>query len=164
MQEEWRIIEEFPDYEISDYGNIRNLRFNRPKQSSINNRGMVVTCLSSKGKHYTRSIAILVATAFLGEPDNDYEDSVINLDGDKHNCRFDNLAWRTRHFAVRYNRERMIDPYPEWNKPFKMIETNERFFNPREPAIKYGLLESSITISLFIGSPVFPGNYSFSFW
>jgi hypothetical protein len=163
MSELWKVVEEFPNYEVSNLGGVRNAKHDRPNKTSINNRGILITAFYKHGKLYRRALSNVVARLFLPPPEREDFNSVINLNGDRFNCRSDNLAWRPYHFAVKYFRERALEPFPRWNKPFVMVETGEVFQSPNECATRYGLLETGIYLSLVKGNTVFPGDYTFTF-
>jgi hypothetical protein len=75
-------------------------------------------------------------------------DTPINLDGDRFNCCLQNLMWRPRWFAVQYNRqfrERYDRPI---EVPLKAADTKEVFPNSLAAAIRYGLLERDVVLSI----------------
>ncbi len=102
MTEIWRPIEAFPGYSVSDHGRIRADKSGRILQLNLNQYGLVQVGLMREGVQYHRSVPLLVARAFL-EPPFEPFDTPINLDGDRHNNHVDNLVWRPRWFAIRYN-------------------------------------------------------------
>src|SRR5512136_2589031 len=151
MIELWKVVNEFPNYEVSNLGGVRNIKFHRPNKTSLNNRGSLITAFYKGGKLYRRALSTIVAKSFLPPPERDDFDCVINLDGDKLNCVWTNLAWRPYHFAVKYNRERIYDPFPDWNTTFYDQSTGESYQTLQECAIRYGLLEGAIYMSLLQG-------------
>jgi hypothetical protein len=163
MHEQWKVVDEFPNYEVSNFGEIRNSKFSRPNRTSLNTNGVVTTYLCKDKKQYARSLALIVAKAFLDKPERADFTNIIHLDGNKQNCLPSNLVWRPYHFAVKYNRERLKDPFPDWSTSFRVNETNEVFDHPRDFAMKYGLLEMAIYSALVEGRPLFPGNFTVEF-
>lgn len=103
MGENWKIIEGFEDYKISNLGKIKSLKSNKEKelQLIIDNRGYYVINLCKEGKMYQRLIHRLVAQHFINNPNN-Y--NVINhKDLNKLNNNKDNLEWcNTRHNVLHY--------------------------------------------------------------
>lgn len=161
MLEEWLPLELFPDYAVSNYGYVKNLRNDKLLTRSPVQYGMLTVALMHDGQQFRRSIATLVAQTFLEEPPRDDFNTPIHLDGDRANCRADNLAWRPRWFAINYHLERRKSPYEGWDADFRLNETWEVFDTLSDPAIKYGLLERDIHKSIVEGKPTFPQGFTF---
>lgn len=96
--ERWRIISEAPDYEISDFGNVRNRMTGRSVKTRVVKRfGYVLVNLQvgCKGKRKQKTFRVhrLVAKAFLANQNN--LPQVDHIDGNKkNNCAW-NLEWVT---------------------------------------------------------------------
>ena len=100
--EVWAEIPDSPGYEISNQGNVRCWRpipWNGPPpieprkvKRKINRGGYPYVHLGYKGP--TPTIHRLVAEAFV--PGREPGLEVAHSDGDKQNCRADNLRWTTR--------------------------------------------------------------------
>ena len=163
MMEEWAPIDGFPDYSISNYGYVQNNRTGRMMTRSPVQYGMLTVSMMYDGEQYRRSIATLVAQAFLPRPPRDDFNTPIHLDGDRKNCRVDNLEWRPRWFAINYHHERKQSPYPDWARDIRLNETGEVFGSMRDLAEKYGLLEREIHKGLVNGTEVFPQGFTFTF-
>lgn len=104
-EEQWKVIEEFPDYEVSDKGRIRRLTsaqstYNgKIKKTIINNAGY--ECVTFKSdKRYCRTVHRLVAIAFLQKPDGCCE--VNHIDENKLNNTVENLEWCTHKYNMNY--------------------------------------------------------------
>jgi hypothetical protein len=104
MKEQWRPVENFPKYEISNYGEIVNVDTARPMKYRMNGHGSLIVDLTRDDGQYTRSVRHLVAKAFV-EGRNDIFDTVILKDGNQQNCTSLNMAWRPRWFAIEYRRQ-----------------------------------------------------------
>lgn len=105
MTEEWRVVTDYPDYEISSLGRVRSWkkgnngrvvgrradepRILRPAQ--FGNYFGVVLC--GGGRMEKRYLHRLVATAFIPNPENKRE--VNHKDGVKDNNALSNLEWMT---------------------------------------------------------------------
>jgi len=98
---EWRFIEGFPSYEVSNIGTIRAV-FGRGIdqgdvryiKGSIGSSGYrVVTLRHCLGDHKTVFVHRLVARAFIGERPYGYY--IDHKDGNKHNNRAENLRYVT---------------------------------------------------------------------
>ena len=88
--EEWRIVEEFPEYEVSNQGRIRNK--NKKILSPLNHtNGYLAICFGRKNR---RLIHRVVGKAFLQEEQDKIEIDHINRD--KKDNRATNLRWVTR--------------------------------------------------------------------
>lgn len=100
--EEWEEIPEAPGYEISNLGNVRCWRpipwngpaptVPRPVKRKRNRAGYPFVHLGYKGR--TPMVHRLVAETFV--PGRMPGLEVAHSDGDKQNCRADNLRWTTR--------------------------------------------------------------------
>lgn len=91
----WKIIDEFPDYEVSDLGQVRNSQ-GRVLRTFIQNGGYEVASFPNGSKTSAkRTVHRLVALAFI---DNPTKYKVVNhKDGNKLNNRVDNLEWCTQY-------------------------------------------------------------------
>ena len=90
MSENWKEIESLNNYEVSDHGRIRNKTTNKTLNPFCSGGRMTVT-LCQRGKKYGKRVHILVATAFLPNPDQ--KEYVYHSNLDVRNCRADNLYW-----------------------------------------------------------------------
>ena len=105
MVEEWRVIEDFKNYQISNYGNIKSVdrqgikRFKRGSilKPAINHKGYesvkLYKIIDGKISAHTRFIHRLVMIAFVDNPYNKPE--VNHIDGIKTNNVVNNLEWAT---------------------------------------------------------------------
>ena len=104
---EWRVIEEFPNYEVSDEGQIRNKKGHilRP---AINQYGYLIYPFSKEGKKHTCMIHRIVATTFIPNPNN--LPQVNHKDENKVNNCVDNLEWCDCKYNANYGTktQRMI--------------------------------------------------------
>lgn len=153
--ERWKDIPHFIKYSVSDLGRIRNVDTGRDIRLSINQRGITYVGLMKDGQQYKRSVALLVASAFLDIPIHESFDSVIHLDGDRQNCAANNLMWRPHHFVVNYMRQFTMSP-PIYEGVLHCPETGELFSNSRDMAVKYGLLLRDIHAAIVNGHMIYP--------
>lgn len=96
----WRVINEAPEYAVSNYGRVKRIvpdRFGREMRilkTPLDDKGYPGCSLHFGGKQHHRSVHRLVCAAFHGQkPTPKHE--VRHLDGDAANPRADNLAWGT---------------------------------------------------------------------
>ena len=111
----WAPIKDFPNYEISSWGRVRN----RKGQIMIpykNHKGYLKIALCKDGIRYKRRIHRLVAQTFIPNPYNLPE--VNHIDGNKENNSFSNLEWVTGE----QNREHAIF-MEHWKR---LLEENNR--------------------------------------
>lgn len=90
IAEEWRVIEKAINYEISNYGRVRNKNTNKILKPTLNS-GYLAISLRINNKTTTAFAHRLVATTFVVCPDETY---VVNhKDGIKTNNNVENLEW-----------------------------------------------------------------------
>lgn len=92
MKENWKIIEEFPNYLISNYGNIKTLKTLENRTTHINS-GYELIVFNVGEKRYSRLVHRLVAIAFV--PNSENKPCVNHLNGIKTDNRAVNLEWAT---------------------------------------------------------------------
>lgn len=140
LKEEWEIIEEFPEYVISNYGEVANMKLGgRPLAVRPNQQGILRVGLVKDRVQYTRAVAPLVADAFIPKPEPHFN-TPIHLDGDPWNCRADNLMWRPRAFAIRYHRQfRLASFHTNYRVPLVEIESGSVYDGVKEACVANGL-------------------------
>ena len=161
VEEEWKIIPEFPDYLISNLGNVYNRKRHHILQTNKNNYGHLKINLVFNGKTYTRSVAFLVAQAFV-EPPNYRCDHLIVLDGILENVEASNLAWRPRSVAWKYTHQlKQYQPTYILNLPVQNINTGKKYSCIMEAGINEGLLFADIWRSTYTGDRTYPYGHVF---
>lgn len=155
--EEWRTIEEFPRYEVSDLGNIYNSKYKMTMRPSFTPFGhLKITLTDDYGRRHTRSVPLLVAEAFL-EPPNLISDALIVKDGDFTNPSADNLAWRPQRFAWKYTRQmKEAQPVHYQNLMVENVLTGDTYQNIIDAGMTEGLLFDDIWRSTYTRSKCFP--------
>lgn len=94
IDDDWREIEEFPNYEVSQTGQVRkSTTHHLIKQRISPQTGKVNIMLQGK----TRSLAKIVATAFIDNPSQ--LSQVAYKDGNPLNVAVDNLEWKSSYVA-----------------------------------------------------------------
>jgi len=161
MSENWKPIMGFPWYSVSDWGRIRSDKSERILSLSQNQYGLVYVGMVRNKVQYHRSVPLLVAIAFIP---NDLEpfDTPINLDGDRFNNHVDNLMWRPRWFAIRYNQQFKWPTASPIMHPIQDLKTGEVSENSFDCAIRYGLLESDLIMSIYNRTFVWPTYQQFA--
>lgn len=105
LSENWKQIDGFDGYLVSDHGRICSLKTGLLKPCE-NSRGYMLVALNGKTKRLHR----LVASAFIPNPEN--KPQVNHIDGDPKNNSVENLEWNT-------NGENQIHRYEELKKDNK---------------------------------------------
>lgn len=148
MTARWEELEEFPDYAVSDEGEIANMRSGIPRKMSINQQGIVKISLYKDRKElHTRSLAVLVAEMFV-EGQSDLFNTPIHLDGERRNCAASNLMWRPRWFAIRYHRQFYDTAFHNANFGFMDIDSGEHYSSIKEACMRHGLHHHDVHRSL----------------
>lgn len=160
MIERWKMIESFPEYSVSDHGRIRTDKTGRILALNENQFGVVQVGLMSDGVQFHRSVPLLVAKAFIPQDKVPF-DTPINLDGDRHNNHVDNLVWRPRWFAIKYNRQFRLPYENPITARIIDLKTREVCENSFECAIRYGLLEQDLVLAILNRTYVWPTYQEF---
>ena len=93
MEEIWKIIKEFPNYEVSNLGRIKNIRKDKLMTISVRKNGYCVVKLSDNGTAKECKVHRLVAKAFVPNPNKLF--FVNHKDENKENNIYSNLEWCT---------------------------------------------------------------------
>ena len=89
--EEYKPILDYPSYEVSNLGNVRNIKTGRILKSGIGNHGYKIVVLCKDGKPISKTIHRLVAETFIPNPNN--LPIIDHIDRDKTNNVVSNLRW-----------------------------------------------------------------------
>ena len=139
MTEEWKTIEDYPNYSVSNLGRVRNDR-----------SGQIRTLHKCGGKSsylqvyfyqdkYTRKYFLvhrLVATAFIPNPDNLSE--VNHIDGNRLNNTAENLEWVSHEENLTHARSILNRKIPTAKKVVR-IEDGKVFDSVRKAAYACGI-------------------------
>lgn len=106
MNELWK---NFYNYQVSNFGQVRNTKTKRILKQHINEHGYLIVALRIDGKTKWYRVSRLVADLFIPNPDNLPE--VNHKDENKLNNHANNLEWCNRNYNVHYGTglDRMID-------------------------------------------------------
>lgn len=103
--EEWKTIEDYPNYMVSNMGRVKSLNYHRTGVERIlkddkKRNGYLYVVLSKNGKNKKYYIHRLVAQAFLDNPNNFLE--VNHIDEDKTNNKIENIEYCDRSYNMNY--------------------------------------------------------------
>lgn len=108
MDEIWKEIVEFPLYEVSTFGNIRNKKTNKVLKQSTNVSYKYVSLLNNK-KRYNLCVHRLVAKTFIPNINNKL--TVNHKDHNPSNNNINNLEWATYKEQVNHKRKPLKEIY-----------------------------------------------------
>jgi hypothetical protein len=96
VSEKWVTVKDFPNYEVSSLGNVRNIKTGKVLKPQHNKRGgdYLFVDLRYEGKRDCVNIHNLVADAFLGRRPTDTE--IHHKDLDRANPAEDNLEYKPK--------------------------------------------------------------------
>ena len=93
MVEEYKIIKDFENYEVSNLGNVRNNKTGRVLKLQIDTHGYYRVSLCKDGKPFNKKIHKLVAEYFIPNPFNKL--CIDHVDNNRLNNNVNNLRWVT---------------------------------------------------------------------
>lgn len=142
MQEIWKDIINYENYEVSNSGKVRNkhtLKELKPVKTPV---GYYVVCLYGSGKHKNELIHRLVANAFL-KPSNEKKE-VNHKNGNKQNNEVSNLEWVTREENMLHALNTLKRKCINKNKQTRCIETEKVYISANIAAKETGLVATAI--------------------
>ena len=93
-EELFKPIDDYDNYSISNFGNVKNNKTNRIMKQCNDSEGYKKINLKKDGKWKIFSVHRLVGNAFLENPDN--KPMIDHIDENKSNNNVKNLRWATR--------------------------------------------------------------------
>lgn len=161
LPERWSEISDFPNYSVSDWGKVMNNQSGRLITPAINSRGVVIVGLMLNAKQQAkRSLALLVANAYVLKPSKPAFNTPIHLNGDVTNNHYTNLEWRPLWFARKY-KQQFHDDHPTFDRPIEDVETGITYKDSWSAAIHHGLLDYEIYMSMINNTYVWPTGQIF---
>ena len=137
----WKTIRDFPNYEVSETGQVRIKETQVIRKNQIQHTGYEAILLSKDGRRKLCSIHRLVAEAFLENPDN--LPVVNHKDENKLNNHVDNLEWCTHKYNVHYSNSQQR---ASESRKLKIIciELNKIYDSCKDAALELKVPRSSI--------------------
>lgn len=153
----WQPVPGFPGYSVNPLGQVRRDANGRYVAPRFNQYGVPYVGLMRNWQQCNRSLPRLVAYTFIPQR-NAIFDTPIQIDGDRTNCRVDNLMWRPRWYAVLYNRQFEGQRYAHpIEVPVRVIDDDSQSFpNSLTAACTFGLLEREVVVSILNRMPAWP--------
>lgn len=114
MIEEWKTIEGYEDYQVSNLGRVKSLKYKTekiltPRQNKIKG-GYLYVILCRDGETKSFQIHRLVARAFMPNPE-DFILEINHIDRNPENNLLDNLEWCTRQKNVEHSQNKTVNQY-----------------------------------------------------
>lgn len=102
MEEIWKNIKEYEDYQVSNLGRVKSLKFGKEiiMSQKIDRKGYLCVNLCKNGKHKKFSVHRLVAEAFIPNPNN--YPQVNHKSEIKTQNNVENLEWCTNDYNQKY--------------------------------------------------------------
>jgi hypothetical protein len=150
---QWRRIQEFPRYSVSDQGQVRNDESERLLSTIRTRNGNVSVSLWNDNRQHGRSLPLIVATAFVPKPQPTFN-TPIHLNSWLHDNRASNLAWRPLWFAQKFTQQ--------FNKdlgdaaPVKNITTGQIYDSVWDVVYEQGVLYNDVIKAIYHKTYVFP--------
>lgn len=148
-------ISGFPGYDINPFGDIASARGGVGLRYDVNQVGIVHVSLYHRGRQYRRSVAKMVARAFLPVPRMLHYNTVMHLDADRMNLYAGNLAWRPRWYVLEYHHQYEDPPDPSWEDiPVEVVRTGEFYDRCVDFCMDYGVLIRHVVEALSNDKPI----------
>lgn len=119
----FKIIKEFPRFEINCEGLIRSVKTKKTKYVLLHRTGYFLVQFHKDGKVFTRKVHRLVAENFIPPPDKALIAKcskehwgvvcVNHIDGNKENNHYTNLEWCDHHYNTKHASDTGLNPAPK---------------------------------------------------
>lgn len=163
MSDDWRPVPGFPKYCVNALGQVRHIRTERIVTPQLTKQGVAYVSLVRETSHqYKRSLALLVARAFIPQPSVQF-DTPITLNGDRLDCSVENLMWRPRWFALQYHRQFRERYFHPILVPIRDLDTGCIFRDGLDACSTLGLLERDLHLSIENHTVAFPVMHRFDY-
>lgn len=144
--------------EVSNLGNLRNIKTGHMYKLHINKNGYFQCCISLGSRDSKMIFKVHKAVAETFVPNLNNKPYVNHIDGNKLNNKYDNLEWVTpRENMVHAHKNRLITVYKGCDSPCSKLTQdeisfiksnyicNDRAFGTRSLAKKFGVSHSTIS-------------------
>lgn len=162
----FKIIEDYPNYEVSNLGNVRNKKTGKVLKPDKTIKGYLRVNFLKDGKLKHYLVHRLVATVFIPNPEN--KPQVNHIDGDKTNNQVENLEWNTYSENLKHafrtglnhiiitnkNNFKTNNPSVKKRQKVRCIETQQEFESLSSASRYFGCGTGSIHSSIYKGHQV----------
>lgn len=129
MEEVWKDIEDYPNYQVSNFGQVKNKLTCKTLRPGLGGVGYLTVSLYKNHKAITKNVHELVANAFLGKrPDGM---TINHKDGNKVNNKLSNLEIVSYSKNLKHAYESGLNKHL---RPVRIVETSEVFASIKECA------------------------------
>ena len=137
----WVPAKDLPMYEVSNEGDIRNIKTGRILRQQLNARGYPTLTVRKDKQQLTKTVHRIIADSFF---DGDHDELDVNhKDGNKTNNYVSNLEWCTRQENIRHAFDTGLKK-PSRQIKIRVVETGEEFESIRECGRVLGVNQSDI--------------------
>ena len=132
----WKAVEGFPNYEVSNKGRTRSVKYSKPfvHKERLNVDGYVKATFMKGGKSYETTVHRLVAKHFIENPDN--LETVNHKNGVKNDNRAENLEWMTRSEQMQHAHDLGLRRVPKGSDVHNSVLTDEQVRYIRKVCVK----------------------------
>lgn len=142
LKETWKTINGFPNYEVSTYGNVRNVKTGKMLKPFKTGRGYLSVRLFNNGKDYQLYVHVLVAKAFLPDTGHNPDGTIMvghhevnHKDENKQNNNVLNLEWTDYKYNLAYSNMLKKVQCIETGITYESTYAAERALNLRKDSI-----------------------------
>ena len=142
LKETWKQIKGFPNYEVSTYGNVRNVKTGKILKQNKRPNGYLIVFLYNNGKRQLLSVHVLVAKAFLPDTGHNPDGTLMvghhevnHKDQNKKNNNLLNLEWTDHKYNLAYSGFLKRVQCIETSDVYESAADAERILNLRKGSI-----------------------------
>lgn len=140
IKEKWKDVKEYEGiYQISNLGNVKNIKYNRLLKPTLGKSGYLTVLLSKNNKHKRFYVHRLVAESFIEK------NIVVNHKNfNKLDNRVENLEWCSQSYNVEYSYTKGRMPLLPPQKPKKIKRNDGKIYSSIEETGKDMKIHPSI--------------------
>lgn len=155
MEEIWKPLEEYPGYEVSNLGTIRTISTDDKPVKTLKKYVLGKCAYVRINTNTNVPIHRMVAKYFVPK-ENEFDNEIKFIDGDKLNCVCTNLQWIDRSTLWKEQIASGSRPKPNGytGVKIKCVETGEEFTSIKAVTLATGLPRTTITCAISLGKPV----------